>query len=112
MVERLGMKCLTFQPEDGMIRAEGHGPVICSTSVGSIGPILHFSCVHGLPKSYKTTKNSLEGNKVFIFCQEADMMRSGLLPVEKLLLRDLDHSARRSAITVNLNRWQPLGSRI
>ena len=111
MVERLGMKWLTFQPEDGMMRAEGHRLVIYSTSVRSTGPILHCSCGRGLPKSSKTTQNPLQSNEVYISSRQADMMRFGLLPVEKLLLPDLDPLAMGIATEVlaTLDIFDPSG---
>jgi len=110
-VERLGMKWLTFQPEDGMMRAEGHGLVINSTLVRSIGPILHFPCGRGLPKSSKTTQNPLKGNEVFISSWAADMMRFGLLPVEKSLPPGLDTLAMGtiSEVQATLDIFDPSG---
>ncbi|KAL9577539.1 MAG: hypothetical protein Q9212_006301 [Teloschistes hypoglaucus] len=45
IVQRLGMEWQTFRPEEGEMRAEGHGHVIYSTLVRSVGPVLHY--VHG-----------------------------------------------------------------
>lgn len=59
MGERLGTKWLTLQSEDGMMGVEGYRPVIHSIMVRSIGPILHFYCGRGLPRSSKTTQNPL-----------------------------------------------------
>ena len=90
LIERLGMKWLSFQPEDGIMRAEGHGLVVYSTLVRSLGPILHYSRGRGLPSSSAMFQNPLSSIEVFVASSKADMMRFGLLPVEKSLLEDID----------------------
>lgn len=111
MVQRLGMKWLTFQPEDGLMRAEGHGLVIYSTLVRSIGPILHFSGGRRLPGFLATTKNSLKSSEISIVSGEADMMRFGLLPVDKLLLPDLEPLAMGTIdeVKATLDVFDPTG---
>ncbi len=111
MGERLGTKWLTLQSEDGMMGAEGHRPVIYSILVRSIGPILHFSCGRGLPRSSKKTQNPLKSNEVFISSWAADMMRFGLSPVEDLLLADLDPLAMGivTEVSATLDIFDPSG---
>lgn len=73
MARRLGMIWTDFRPEDGILRAEGNGHVLSSTSVRSIGVILQYMNITPYPR--KLSQESL-----FVPSRDADGMAFGILP--------------------------------
>lgn len=73
MARRLGMIWTDFRPEDGILRAEGNGHVLSSTSVRSIGVILQYINITPYPR--KLPKENL-----FVPSRDADEMGFGILP--------------------------------
>lgn len=73
MARRLGMIWTDFRPEDGILRAEGNGHVLSSTSVRSIGVILQYMNITPYPRM-------LSQESFFIPSRDADRMAFGILP--------------------------------
>lgn len=73
MARRLGMIWTDFRPEDGILRAEGNGHVLSSTSIRSIGMILQYMNIKPYPR--KLSQESL-----FVPSRDADKMGFGILP--------------------------------
>ena len=70
---RLGMRWKTFEPSEGILRADGNGHTVDSTTVRSVGVVLHFSIRDPLryPRSFE---------ELYIPTEPADMMGFGILP--------------------------------
>lgn len=73
MARRLGMLWTDFRPEDGILRAEGNGHVLSSTSVRSIGVILQYINITPYPRN-------LSKESLFVPSRNADEMGFGILP--------------------------------
>ncbi len=73
MARRLGMIWTDFRPEEGILRAEGNGHVLSSTSVRSIGVILQYMNIISHPRT-------LFKENLYIPSQDADMLGFGILP--------------------------------
>lgn len=94
MIERLRIKWSSFRPKDGVMRA-GRSLVVYSTLVRSIGPILHFS--NGRAQFDHLVKapslNLTQPEEVYVPSSDADMMRFGLLPIERSVLCQIEYLA-------------------
>lgn len=84
MVRRLGMSWQAFNPEQGIMRAEGNGHGISSTFARSIGLILQYIRTEGSvtysPKSLSSFVRELPKAELYVPTREADMMGFGVLP--------------------------------
>ena len=84
MVRRLGMSWVVFNPEEGIMRAEGKGHGISSTFVRSMGVILQYIRIAGsathLPKLLPSFVRELSKSELYVPTREADMMGFGILP--------------------------------
>jgi hypothetical protein len=85
MARRLGMVWKSFDPASGLMRAEGNGHVITSSTVRSLGTVLQYS--------FTSRKNA--ANCYYIPVREADKLGFGLVEFDHRLFgpkmpRDLD----------------------
>ena len=78
MARRVGMLWSTFDPINGIMRAEGNGYYITSTTLRSIGTLLHFSW-HKASLGPNKEKEE-EDSEPLIPNQFADSMGFGILP--------------------------------
>lgn len=78
MARRLGMTWTDFRPEDGIMRAEGNGHVLCSTLIRSLGIILQYIYV-GPPVIGNALSRTPLQPSIYIPTREADMMGFGIL---------------------------------
>lgn len=79
MARRVGMLWSTFDPVNGIMRAEGNGYYITSTTLRSIGTLLHFSWHKASLDPNKETEEE-EDSEPLIPNQFADSMGFGILP--------------------------------
>ncbi|KAL9024813.1 MAG: hypothetical protein Q9180_007799, partial [Flavoplaca navasiana] len=75
---RLGMRWKTFEPSEGILRAEGNGHTMDSTIVRSVGLVVQFSISDPL-RYHKSFK------ELFIPTMPADKMGFGILPGDRNL---------------------------
>ncbi|KAL8997137.1 MAG: hypothetical protein Q9169_003520 [Polycauliona sp. 2 TL-2023] len=70
---RLGMRWKTFEPSEGILRAEGNHHTVDSTTVRSVGVVVQFSIRNTLsyPRSFE---------ELYIPTEQADKMGFGILP--------------------------------
>ena len=84
IARRLGMSWQIFNPEGGIMRAEGNGHGISSTLTRSIGLVLQYIHLEGAVitsgKLTDATANRLTKAELYIPTREADMMGFGILP--------------------------------
>ena len=78
MARRVGMLWSIFDPVNGIMRAEGNGYYITSTTLRSIGTLLHFSW-HKASLG-PTSESDEEDSEPLIPNQFADSMGFGILP--------------------------------
>lgn len=78
MARRVGMLWSTFDPVNGIMRAEGNGYYITSTTLRSIGTLLHFSWHKASLGPNKEREE--EDSEPLIPNQFADSMGFGILP--------------------------------
>ena len=111
LIARLGLNWLIFQPEDGIMRAEGRGIVIFSTLVRSIGPILHFPSGRRPSTPVALASDPLSIKEVYIPTIQADMMRFGLLPTDDSLLHGIGPLAMGTIdeVRATLDIFDPTG---
>jgi len=85
MAHRLGMVWEVFDPETGIMRAEGNGHGLSSTFARGIGPILQYVHTKGAGTTFERTAPyfanvKLSNTELYIPTREADMMGFGILP--------------------------------
>ena len=76
LAHRLGMEWIELRPGEGIMRAEGHGQSIISTTVRGFGILLQYSCDEGLAK--KAEAGAIK--RLTIPTEEADKLGFGIIP--------------------------------
>ena len=107
IAHRLGMGWIDLRPEEGSMRAEGHGRTFTSTTVRGLGILLQFNCnYHVSHKKYEVWRDFT------IPCQEADALGFGIieicrnyLPLPDLILDDEGDCVRTILGTLGI-RWE------
>ena len=78
IARRLGMVWTDFRPEEGIMRAEGNGHILSSTSFRSIGMVLQYMNVGKSYYNWQLSRTSSPAN-LYVPTQEADMLGFGIL---------------------------------